>query len=943
MQRKNFNRTKRVAALLCGVSVSLILIVLCHIAGGSHYGSMAQRAFAAEVTLQSTAQGDSDSSNTNRSSIIVDYPEEGSIFPPEIGPPTFLWRDSDESAKTWQIDINFSDGFQPLKLTTSGDHMRIGEIDPRCISENNRPPALTPQQAADHTWIPDGRTWTIIKQHSVDSAVTIVITGLSGDDPGNPVSTGRVNLSTSRDPVGAPIFYRDVPLMPSAGAKGVVQPLAPDAVHLINWRLRDISQPQSRVVLHDMPTCANCHSFSADGKTMGIDVDGPANDKGLYAVVPIRPVTVIRNEDMLAWNSDATVGKSRVGFMSQVSPDGRYVLTTFAGPQHDLPDTYYVTNFKDYRFLQVFFPTRGILVWYNRATGRRQPLPGAADPQYVQTDGVWSPDGKYIVFARARAKDPRSEGQKPALRANDENETQIQYDLYRIPFNDGRGGTPEPIEGASQDGMSNNFPKVSPDGRWIVFVKCRNGQLMRPDSQLYIVPVTGGVARRMRCNTSLMNSWHSFSPNSRWLVFSSKSRSPYTQMFLTHIDEKGQDSPAIYVENSTAANRAVNIPEFVNISSNMMQKIAVPVVDFYQVIDHASALLEQGKNTDALLEWQRAVSMQPDDVRAQNGLAIAFYMKGDFNQAAAHFLRANQINPSSLADARANCYLGLMYRDGHGVPQDSAKAVKLLLQAANRGYAPAQYYLGAVYSSGQGVPRDYDISLNLYRAAAEQGNADAQNALGLMYRDGEGVAQDFAQAMDWFRKAAEQGEAQAQFNLGQMYESGQGVSQDSIQAMAWFRKAAEHGSANAELIVGIMYRTGRGVAQDDVQAVEWLRKAAEQGSAQAEYYLGTMYGNGQGVAQDLSASEEWYLKAADQGSANAQFILGVKYFSGQGIKQDYAEAYYLLNLANSCTRDEKNKPTIAQALDYAAHAIDTDQLTLQQERAQKWLKSHSCQ
>ncbi len=95
------------------------------------------------------------------------------------------------------------------------------------------------------------------------------------------------------------------------------------------------------------------------------------------------------------------------------------------------------------------------------------------------------PDGKYIVFARAEARDPRTPGQEPALRANDPNETPIQYDLYRIPFNDGNGGTPERIVGASQNGMSNNFPKVSPDGKWIVFVQCHNGQLMRPDSQLY--------------------------------------------------------------------------------------------------------------------------------------------------------------------------------------------------------------------------------------------------------------------------------------------------------------------------------------------------------------------------------------------------------------------------------------------------------------------------
>src|SRR5208283_2911289 len=142
-------------------------------------------------------------------------------------------------------------------------------------------------------------------------------------------------------------------------------------------------------------------------------------------------------------------------------------------------------------------PTRGILAWYNRTTGRRQTLPGADDPRYVQTNPVWSPDGKYVVFARADARDPRPEGQKLPEHANALEETPIQYDLYRIPFNDGKGGQPVPIEGASHNGMSNTFPKVSPDGRWIIFVKCRNGQLMRPDSQLYIVPADGGEARRL--------------------------------------------------------------------------------------------------------------------------------------------------------------------------------------------------------------------------------------------------------------------------------------------------------------------------------------------------------------------------------------------------------------------------------------------------------------
>jgi hypothetical protein len=102
-----------------------------------------------------------------------------------------------------------------------------------------------------------------------------------------------------------------------------------------------------------------------DGKTMGIDIDGPANDKGLYAIAPIRRHISIQNKDMVQWNSDGQAGTTRVGFMSQVSPDGRFVVSTFAGPSLDVPKTYYVTNFKDYRFLQVFYPTRGILFYFS--------------------------------------------------------------------------------------------------------------------------------------------------------------------------------------------------------------------------------------------------------------------------------------------------------------------------------------------------------------------------------------------------------------------------------------------------------------------------------------------------------------------------------------------------------------------------------------------------
>ena len=595
--------------------------------------------------------------------ITVDYPEDGSIFPPEITPPTFMWRDASNDASFWMIDVAFSDGSAGIHAKSAGERLRIGEIDQRCVSASNEPPKLTPQQAAARIWIPDGATWEAIKQHSKEHTATITITGFQAESPERPVSRGMVTIETSKDAVGAPIFYRDVPLIPSKSQEGVIKPLAQYNLPLLAWRLRNIAEPRSRLVLTGMHTCANCHSFSLDGKSFGMDIDGPANDKGLYAITSVKPQMTIANRDVISWTQvkDESASPSRIGFMSQLSPDGRYVLTMLRGLRAELRNSYYVVNFTDYRFLQVFFPTRGILAWYNRSTGLKQALPGADDPRYVQTDAVWSPDSKYVVFARAEAREPMSPDQKIPEHSNDPEETQIKFDLYRIPFNSGKGGQPVAIEGASHNGMSNSFPKVSPDGRWVVFVKSRNAQLMRPDSQLYIVPAAGGVARRMRCNTSLMNSWHSFSPNGHWLVFSSKSRSPYTQMFLTHIDQDGNDSPAILIDNSTAANRAVNIPEFVNIPPDSPMKIDVPAAESYRLLDLGADLAAKGQIDAAIADWRKVLELDPRNAKAHSDLGGALMWKGDVAEARRHFQEAHEIDPEYPDPSVAGIDLGLQF------------------------------------------------------------------------------------------------------------------------------------------------------------------------------------------------------------------------------------------------------------------------------------------
>jgi hypothetical protein len=55
--------------------------------------------------------------------------------------------------------------------------------------------------------------------------------------------------------------------------------------------------------MEGLPACANCLSIARDAKTMGIDVDGPQNDKGLYGLIPIHQVSSISNDYIIHWRA----------------------------------------------------------------------------------------------------------------------------------------------------------------------------------------------------------------------------------------------------------------------------------------------------------------------------------------------------------------------------------------------------------------------------------------------------------------------------------------------------------------------------------------------------------------------------------------------------------------------------------------------------------------
>ncbi len=541
--------------------------------------------------------------------LTVDYPLDEAVFPPDMVAPTFVWSDPVSKADTWLIDVAGPDGNGRLYVLTQGSTPpRPRDSDPRTLSDVVKAyhppvPAVPPRR-----WMPDPQVWEQIKAMSSGRTVSVALSGFYSGEPGRYLSRGQVKLSVSKDAVGAPIFYRDVPLP----FRHVL-----NNIEAIRWRLGEVSSQEPRTLLTGMKVCGNCHSFTTDGKTLAMDVDY-GSDKGSYVIADIGPETVLARDNVISWSDYRREDKEQTfGLLAQISPDGRYVIST-------VKDRSVFAAVDELDYSQRFFPVAGILVVYDRRTKKFSPLKGADDRRYVQSNPVWSPDGKTILFARSESytlkglKDPSSAVvEKDEVVEFFEGGRKFRYDVYRVDFNEGRGGDPTPLPGASGNGMSNYFPRYSPDGKWIVFCRSDTFMLLRPDSTLYIMPSAGETPRKMRCNfPGKMNSWHSWSPNGRWLVFASKAQGPFTQLWLTHIDAEGNDSPAVLLEHFTAADRAANIPEFVNVKPEQFAHIRQEFADYYTHYRIAVGHEQRHEYEKAIEEFQVALREEPNHVES---------------------------------------------------------------------------------------------------------------------------------------------------------------------------------------------------------------------------------------------------------------------------------------------------------------------------------------
>lgn len=104
---------------------------------------------------------------------------------------------------------------------------------------------------------------------------------------------------------------------------------------------------------------------------------------------------------------------------------------------------------------------------------------------------------------------------------------------------------------------------------------------------------------------------------------------------------------------------------------------------------------------------------------------------------------------------------------------------------ARAGDPRAEFHLGIMFRDGRGVPRNPQAAMEHFLRAANAGDRDAMTALGWMYRGDPETGRNYPQALQWFERAARAGDRLAQFHLAEMYRQGNGTTKDVVRAWAW--------------------------------------------------------------------------------------------------------------------------------------------------------------
>ena len=193
---------------------------------------------------------------------------------------------------------------------------------------------------------------------------------------------------------------------------------------------------------------------------------------------------------------------------------------------------------------------------------------------------AWAPDGKALYYCSAHFE--RQDTATTKAKEVQRRFRELKYSIYRKAFDpDTRQFGPRELvfDAAARD-SSATFPRISPDGRYLLFTMGHYGyfHIWHHDADLWIMDLSGewrsesgefATARRMNeVNSPDTESYHSWSSNGRWIIFSSRRNDgTFTRPFIAHVDKDGHatkpfELPSEDPDYHRQFLRCYNIPEF---------------------------------------------------------------------------------------------------------------------------------------------------------------------------------------------------------------------------------------------------------------------------------------------------------------------------------------------------------------------------------------------
>ena len=227
-----------------------------------------------------------------------------------------------------------------------------------------------------------------------------------------------------------------------------------------------------------------------------------------------------------------------------------------------------VFHTRDLNKIEVFDEASDIIA-YNLETNEVTNLEN--DPEEFEVFPFWAPDGKTLYYCSAHFEFPDtfSHSLQVIYRAKE-----VKYNIYKKEFDpqNGKFGQRQLVFNADSLGMSATLPRISPDGRFLMFTLGEYGcfHIWHRDADLWVIDLTTGQKRAMdEINSDNTESYHSWSSNGRWVVFSSRrDDGGYTRPFIAHIDKDGKGSKPFELPQQDPDYhrqflKSYNIPEFI--------------------------------------------------------------------------------------------------------------------------------------------------------------------------------------------------------------------------------------------------------------------------------------------------------------------------------------------------------------------------------------------